>query len=77
MNRYVRVVPVMLVMCVVLFVVPEVFGQSNSNTGELGKFYDVTVMEAKKPWLQWLIGTFLMFGVLAVAVLNPHRSHLD
>jgi hypothetical protein len=35
------------------------------------------LLALEKPWLQWLVGTGFVIGILIVAFKNPHRSHLD
>jgi len=37
----------------------------------------ISYREVKKPYIQWLVGTFLILAVLGVAFKNPHRTHLD
>jgi hypothetical protein len=40
-------------------------------------FYDVSVKEHAKPYIQWTVAVLFMAGVLLIAAKNPHRSHLD
>lgn len=40
-------------------------------------FYDVTMLELGKPWIQWLFGAAFVVLCLGIAFKNPHRSHLD
>lgn len=44
---------------------------------DLGPFYDVNTIPDGRPWLQWLIGGLFIAACLAVAIRNPHRTHLD
>ena len=42
-----------------------------------GPWYDVPALPPQKPWLQWVVGTVFGLACLAVALKNPHRTHLD
>jgi hypothetical protein len=39
--------------------------------------YDVAGLEQKKIIVPWLFAFFFVAGTLAIALKNPHRSHLD
>lgn len=42
-----------------------------------GPYYDVSVQESRRPWVQWVVGAALTAVCLGAALKNPHRSHLD
>ena len=42
-----------------------------------GPWYDVPVLEPSKPWLQWIFAGVFAALCLALALKNPHRTHLD
>jgi hypothetical protein len=37
----------------------------------------LTMLDAEKPWAQWLMGFFFVVVCAGIAFKNPHRSHLD
>jgi hypothetical protein len=37
----------------------------------------LNMLDAEKPWAQWLLGFFFIVACAAIAFKNPHRSHLD
>jgi hypothetical protein len=37
----------------------------------------ISYREVQKPYIQWLVGAFLILAVLGVSFKNPHRTHLD
>lgn len=39
--------------------------------------YDVPAMEHRSIWVQWVFAFLFVAGVVAIAVKNPHRTHLD
>ncbi|MDX2200977.1 MAG: hypothetical protein SF069_18635 [Phycisphaerae bacterium] len=43
----------------------------------LPPFYDVAAVEDTKPWFQWIAGALIIATCFAVAIKDPHRTHLD
>lgn len=54
--------------------VAPAFAQNNKKEEP---FYDVPVMTAQKPYIPWVISVFFVAAILAIAMKNPHRTHLD
>jgi len=55
--------------------VPAAKAQSQDEAE--GPWYDVPALPPEKPWLQWVVGTVFGLACLAMALKNPHRTHLD
>lgn len=39
--------------------------------------YDVQAMQHQSVWIQWVFAFLFVAGVTAIAIKNPHRTHLD
>ncbi|MBK9120198.1 MAG: hypothetical protein IPM18_11440 [Phycisphaerales bacterium] len=50
-----------------------------AQSDEKPKFREpnVTFLPTQSQYIQWLAGTLIIAGVLAIAFKNPHRTHLD
>ncbi|TWT46244.1 hypothetical protein RAS1_26930 [Phycisphaerae bacterium RAS1] len=73
LNRRLRRVLTILVLGAGLSATPA----RGEEAEDKGPYYDVGVMEARRPWVQWVIAAAMVALCLGAALKNPHRSHLD